>query len=107
MMAILNGTVAEVLGILGAAFITICLVLGMMALILGSGRARKIGIGLGTFGIVGLIGTIYTNVSGTSLFGIIDWDKVALLTALSHIGAALAGGGIALGIFFAMMAMRR
>ena len=106
MTAMVNGTVGEVLGILGVAFITVILIVGLMAIILGSGRPRKIGIVFGGCGGLGIALTVYANVSGIgSLFGIIDWNSVPLLEALTHIGAGLGGAGVALGIFVVLMSM--
>lgn len=108
MTALLNGTPANVVGILGVTFVLVALGLGLMALFLGSGRARKIGIALGSFGIVGLIGTIMMNItSTTSLFGIIDWSQIPLANSAMMIGAALGGGGLAIGLFVLMMSHGR
>ncbi len=106
--ALLNGTVGQALGILGVTFVLVALGLGAMALILGSGRARKIGVLLSAIGVIGLIGVIVTNTTPTTtIFGIIDWSQIALVDAAAQIGAALGGGGVALGLFMLMMAKGR
>ena len=108
MTAMVNGTIGEVLGIIGVSIITVLLIVGLMAIILGTGRPRKIGVIFGGLGGLGIALTVYTNVSGIgTLFGIIDWNSVALLQALTHIGAGLGGAGIALGFFVFLMSMGR
>jgi len=80
-------------------FAIVMFVAGLFTAYFGSGKSRKVGVGLLAIGLgIGLIWAWLVGFSDVSLFSdVVAWDVV--MSAIFHIVAALIGALVAVGIF--------
>ena len=81
---LISGDLANWLGTMVLSLSLVSLIMGLFSAVVGSGRARKIGLAMAIPGALGLAGGIVANLQDPqTVFGIMDWGYVDVLPMLN------------------------